>query len=163
MSVLQELLNELYGLEPDDDSILINEMAMSQKDAVFLLFSLGKPIGQHIIKLLKWDDPQNYAKHIHDIDENWLKKITYPEIELKAQKGTRPVSEEMYYDGLFEYSFETFDQFEKQMKALNKKYGKLPVMNSDEYVWNKLREIIENLSVDLHTGEFNSVVDYLYD
>ncbi|PQJ96996.1 hypothetical protein [Chromatium okenii] len=72
---------------------LIYEMAFERNKAESRVTELGLPVlHNHLIKILKWDDKNNYSKHIYDIN-NWLFQIQ--DITIK-KKGKRFKPEQYY-------------------------------------------------------------------
>ncbi len=66
-----ESFKEYYESQTKD---IINEMSLPKKKFEEIISGLSDPILLQLIKILKWEDIQNYNKHLVDID-GWLRKI----------------------------------------------------------------------------------------
>lgn len=53
----------------------IEEQAYSKRKAEDLITYSMKPLTEHLIKILKWEDSQNNPKHLRDMKHQWMKEI----------------------------------------------------------------------------------------
>ena len=140
----------------------ITEMAFSRETIISKLFDIGHPIIEHLIKILKWEDEQNYQKHIGDMDRNWFNKIMYPVLLMKSNKGTKAVPTELYFEMLFDGWLGERIQYEHWLKKLTKKYNKHTVLIEDnDLLLGILKDILIKVSIDLNNGSFESIENYL--
>jgi len=144
------------------DEITMTEMAHTKKDIYMSLMDISIPIIEHLIKVLKWEDYQNYDKHIGDMDRNWFNKIKYPNMKMKTSKGSKPFPIKDYYHYLFTGRIEDISDVQNFMSPLIKKgYNSYPELLSDEELYDKLQFVMTEVSKALHDGTFNSIRDYL--
>jgi len=156
--------SEIYNdVSPNTDEVtIISEMAYPKQDILLKLMDIDLPIIQHLIKVLKWEDFQNYDKHIGDMDRNWFNKIKYPNMKMKTPKGAKALPVKDYYQYLFTGRIETVEDIKDIMKPLRQKgYGKYPELLSDNDLYDKLKFVMEEVAQSLHDGTFNSIRDYL--
>lgn len=130
------------------------EMAFNRKDAESKITSLGVPIIEHLIKIFKWKDDLNYHKHIGDIN-GWLYKIQ--DIYLKG--NTKP-SANNYFQWIFVDNVRLGEvNIRRTIKALHR-YHHLPVLRTDEEVYDIIKAILYKVSMDLPLNTFEDIENY---
>jgi hypothetical protein len=129
--------------------------AFSRQKAQDLVSSKGVQVYLHLIKLLKWQDDLNYDKHIDDIN-TWLIEVS--RIHMKP-KGNIP-STRNYFDWLFG-SYNSHSETNYTVKVLTSKYGNLPVLLTNEQLYERLNTVYQMLSIDLGTRQFEGIQKYL--
>lgn len=135
---------------------LILEMVFERDKAESKVTELGLPILYHFIKILKWEDPLNYNKHIDDIN-NWLTDIQ----DIKIKPKRKRFKPEQYYEFLFEEQIESVIDITKKINSAKfKKYQILKEINSDIEVYNKLKVIYKQISNDISKNNFTSIEKY---
>jgi hypothetical protein len=107
----------------------------------------------HLIKLLRWKDPYNYAKHLSDID-GWLKPI----FRIKMKQGFPKQAD--YYRWMFTDIISNPDEIRQWVSTLTS-YAELPQIRNDDEVYNIIKNIMYNISVDFSKREFNEISFYL--
>ena len=127
-------------------------MAYTRKDAIHRMQALQYPANMHIIKLLKWEDPVNFEKHIRDID-TWMKEIQNIDIKPSNSK----LKADKYLDILFREPFEPEKNFSTKISRSLSEYSNLPVLKTDEQVYKDLRDIHTHLSFVLAEDKFQSI------
>lgn len=128
----------------------IYESKKSKRDAYRTSIDrLSAPIVLHLIKVLKYKDPYNYNKHLKDID-NWLSIIK------KLSSKPQPPKEKDYLEMLMK----TDEEFLNYFNELNKDYS-VPVIETDENIKIRIKEILEQLSKDLYNKEFKTIKEYI--
>lgn len=130
------------------------EMAFSRKDIEGKITSLSLPIVKHLIKVLKWQDDQKYDKHLKDIN-SWIYDIQGFYI-----KGNRKPNQYDYFNWMFEDVVRDERTCSRYIKGLHQ-YHSLPVIRTDEEVFNMIKAILYNVSFDLHINDFDDIRDYL--
>jgi hypothetical protein len=113
-----------------------------------------KPITNHVIKLLKWRDDYNYKKHLEDIDV-YIHRVS----EYKYQKKKRPDTT-TYYELLFEDRISDLNYLSGIIKYDLKNYHELPVIRSDEQVYEIMKKIMWNIASDLSTKKYKTAEVY---
>ena len=140
-----------------NEQTLLTEMATDRKKAEKVINGLGDEIFKHLIKILYWIDDINYNKHINDID-TWLNKVDKIEIKPKSSR----LKKSDYYNWLYDELHSSSSQLRKSIKFISKEYGKLQKSGlNEEDLYLKLKQIYTELSLDLHSDNFNSIKDYL--
>ncbi|MBV5309985.1 hypothetical protein [Chromatium okenii] len=135
---------------------LIYEMAFERNKAESRVTELGLPVLHHLIKILKWDDKNNYSKHIYDIN-NWLFQIQ--DITIK-KKGKR-FKPEQYYLFLFNEQIKSVEDITKKINRSLREYKQLPEINSDVRVYQLLTQVYQRISLDLSKDQFEGIEKYL--
>jgi hypothetical protein len=131
-------------------------MGISKSDAERKVKNIFTHIFKHLVKILKWDDPVNYDKHIADID-NWI----YDLYILKLKPNGRPISGKLMYAWLFGDDLDSMEDVEITVRILSKSYSKLPVLLTNEQLYARLTEIYGKLSQDIDQRNFESIDTYL--
>jgi hypothetical protein len=130
-------------------------MAFTRSKAQNKVSDKGIQIRLHLIKILKWNDPINYDKHLDDIN-NWLYEIA--DIRLKSD-GKNPTIKN-YLDWLFgDRDLQEDTNYTINMMKSN--YGGLKERMSDTEVHNYLHRLYRQLSNDLGTRRFEGIQKYL--
>lgn len=114
--------------------------------------NLAEPIFQHLIKILKWDDPANYNKHIKDIN-GWLIPIK----DMKTKFKQKPGDIERW---LFLEAF-TQESVDLRIDVVLEDYHGLPEKMTNQQVFAKLKLIYRAIDADLLSGSFKNVKNYL--
>ena len=137
---------------------LINEMAFEKSKAESKVTELGLPVLYHLIKIFKWNDQLNYNKHIHDINA-WLIRIQDILIKPKS-KRFKP---EQYYKFLFEEQIKSKEDVTFKIESgIFDEYRDLKILEeSDQVIYEKLKSIYKNISVDISKREFKNIRNYL--
>lgn len=78
---------------------IILEMTFLRSLAIKKIHSIQDTLNIHLIKLLKFDDKQNYNKHLNDVDA-WFRSINRIKI-----KGNKRFSHKQYFQFLFKDLF----------------------------------------------------------
>ena len=153
------IFSEIYNTDETD---ILSEMAYSKQEISNKLMDISLPILSHIIKVLRYDDVQNYDKHIGDMDRNWFNKIKYPNMKIKTHKGAKPLSEELYFHHLFSGRIDDISDVVRICNELdNKGYSDYQILMSHEEIFDKLKFVMTEVSKELSEGIFNSIRDYL--
>lgn len=118
--------------------------------------AIAVPILDHMIKILMFDDPINYEKHVDDINKWILKKVQHPIIS----GGKRPKPKD-YYAWLFGETITSLEDLDRWVDIGLKKYHKLPRLRKSSEVYNILRQVYTNLSKDLSINKFKNIKNYL--
>ena len=130
------------------------EMAYSRRDVERKITDLGNPIIKHLVKIFKWEDRLNYAKHCNDI-ESWL--IDIGSIQLK--NGNFP-KQENYFKWICSDNLHDANSVSRLVKQLSN-YHSLKEIRSNEEVYRLINELIYKISIDLAKDKFESLSDYL--
>lgn len=140
----------------DNIKSLIQEMAFERDKAESKITDIGIPVLLHLIKILKWEDKDNYDKHIKDIN-GWLFSIKRILIKPKG-KRFKP---NQYYSFLFEEQIKNVNDITNAVYGDLQNYHNLKVINTDREVYNKLKNIYKQLSNDISDGSFMGIQFYV--
>lgn len=132
----------------------IVEQALQRKDVESKISNLSDDVIEHLIKILKWRDPLNYDKHVKDTN-GWLNRIARYEIKKKGVPN-----EEDYFKWIFLDSAATVDRITLFIKGMPAYHG-LPVIRTDEEVFNIIQHVMVNVCKDLAMQQFQSIAPYL--
>jgi len=132
----------------------IFEMAFDRKDVEARITSIADPIVEHLVKALKWEDPVNYEKHLGDIN-NWLFQIQ----RLKMKNNKKPTQHD-YYTWMFTDVAQDELTISRFVKGLHR-YHHLPIIKTDDEVFNIIKNILYQLSYDLALNKFDDINHYL--
>lgn len=136
------------------DSNLLFEQAFKRKDIESCITSLANPITKHLIKILKWEDPINYNKHVGDIHE-WLLDIKL--LKLKIKNKPKPIH---YFKWLFTDYAGTQEIMSQVIFSMHR-YNQLPVIRTDEEVYDIIKNILWEISKDIPQGNYTTLTNYL--
>lgn len=134
---------------------ILFEMTAKRKDTEGVITALSHPILEHIIKILVFDNKQDYNKHLVDLT-NWLLYVQ----RLKMKGNKRPKQKD-YYMWLFKETIESVKVvdtwIENGMTDLHK-YNRL--RSSDE-VYKIMTNMFNKISKDMSINNFKNIRDYL--
>lgn len=132
----------------------IVEQAKRRSDIEFKITNEAGPLIEHLVKVLKWDDPRSYRHHITDMD-GWMWTI----FRLKM-KESMPKQRD-YYKWMFTDHVGDVSDITEIVTELNRRYGSLPVIRSDGEIYTIIDKIIHQISIDFVARRRNSIEDYL--
>ena len=124
-------------------------------------------INNHLVKLLKWKNIDDYETHLKDIENKWVSKLD----SIYMSKGGRRLKKEDYYNWLYDEPIgdnpKAMDKVLKRVgKMTNEKtkqrYDKLPVLRVDEEVHRLIELIIKKLSILLSEDRYDNFEDVWY-
>lgn len=127
------------------------EMAFDKKTMENKIRGLEKPINLHLIKLLRYKDPENKQKHINDI-MTWLSDIQ----DLDFLKKNKKFSKDTYYKLLFEEPITDGGntQYLKNLERYTlKSYLSLPIIRSEKETIMELEQLHNKISSLLSRNE----------
>lgn len=132
----------------------LSEMAFERGELESKITSESYQVVQHLIKLLKWDDPVNANKHARDAN-NWLFKIQ----SFKMKKNRRPKSQD-YYQWMFIDNVGDEITIARFIRGMHE-YQSLPVSRTDREVYDIIQDLIRRISPDLAANNFDGIENYL--
>lgn len=130
-------------------------MGFTRDKAGDIITSLSHPVLKHFIKIFKYLDEQNYAKHVDDID-SWLSKIA-----VITLKNGKPAFKRDLMNWLWYENVGTFQKFQRYISLQLKEYRSLPVQRTDEQIFELLEEMYKRICIDIEKSKFLDVRDYL--
>lgn len=130
------------------------EQAFRRQEVESQITNLAHPVIEHLIKVLKWDDPINYNKHIGDINE-WMYKIQRYKL-----KGNKKPYQCDYFQWMYTDWVTDADTISLWIRGLHR-YSKLLVLRTDEEVYNIIRSILYQISYDLPINKYTTILNYL--
>jgi len=129
------------------------EMAWSRQRATDKLHGLSKPILEHLIKILKWDDKLNYKKHCNDLS-SWFNELQSVEL-----KNAKKINSRLSFECLITDNGFSLNNISRYIKNL-RNYHQLPEIASDEEVYHKIIQIILAICVAIEKDTFEKIEDY---
>lgn len=131
------------------------EMSFHRKDAEGEITALSKPVIEHVVKILTYEDEINYNKHINDIN-SWLYDIQ----NILIKKGRRPKQKD-YYMWMFDEKIESLSDIELLINIKLIEYHKLKRIRTTREIYDVMKNIYSRLSADLSVKAFKTIKDYL--
>ena len=141
-----------------DEFIL--EMTFLRSHAIKKIHGIQDPLNIHLIKILKFDDRQNYIKHLNDVN-GWFKSMNRIKI-----KGNKRFSEKQYFQFLFNDMFTSKKNVENVTDIVDtelQSYKNLPVIRSDQEVLNLIYDIHKKASKLISKGELTNFKKDIWD
>jgi len=133
------------------------EMAYNRKKMIEKIEGLQIPINDHLLKIILFDDKQNFNKHINDL-ETWLSDIQ----ELDFQRKNKKLKAKDYFKILFKEPItddSNVQYIENKLKGKLKKYSKLPRRKSKEEAIIILYKLHKEISELLSRNEIYDFFD----
>jgi hypothetical protein len=130
------------------------ENAYRRQEVESKITNLALPITKHLIKILKWRDPRNYQKHIRDID-SWIYDIQ----TLTIKNGKRPTQQD-YFKWMFIDCAANQRTLSRLILGLHR-YSNLPVLRTDEEVFDIIKMFFWNISKDLSLDQYQTLTNYI--
>ena len=109
-----------------------------------------------MIVISKWEDTDNYAKHVDDIN-HWLFDVQKTLIQPKGKRLKR----KKYYQLLFAEQIQTTEAITQYINRGLRGYKGLKEISTDAGVYEQLTKIYKSLSKDLSNGQFEGIENYL--
>ena len=113
-------------------------ISIARDAALNILYTRGTPWLLHVVKIFKYSDPTNLAKHLEDIDVG-LKKLQ--NIRLATGKRIREVD----FANLFVQQIGGLEGIEDVIRSDLRAYHSLPVRLSDEQVFHAVLHLYKNI------------------
>jgi len=113
------------------------------------------PITNHVIKLLKWKDDDDFHKHQDDVGKMFLKTLKY------RYNKKRP-DQETFYELLFSDRIDSVDKLGKIIKLVLKRYHDLPVIRTDQEVYDIMKSMMWEICGDLSKNKYKDFEDYYF-
>ena len=131
---------------------ILGRMGFGRRRIEYEVTCLAAPVVDHVIKILKWDDPQYFFYDRHDID-TWIYEIPW-------NTGYRLTADEVFKWLVQEYipDLSTLQYF---IRSRLDRYHHLPVLRSDEEVFQETYRILRQAVDDCVAHKFFSIEDYL--
>ena len=114
------------------------------------------PITNHVIKLLKWKDDNDFHKHQVNIDNWFLETLNF-----KYNKK-RP-NQETFYELLFSDRIDSVDKLNKIIKKVLHEYSNLPVIREDnEQIYKIMQKMMWEICGDLSKNNYKDFEEYYF-
>ncbi len=101
-----------------------------------------KELIKHLIKILKYDDIYNYNKHLNDINDKFLKKITEKLYKIDC-KNTKKNLDKITYNALISDFNDNIDNY---LKNIEINYNSNQKLLSDDEVKSKIKLILKEIA-----------------
>ena len=109
-----------------------------------------------MIVISKWEDTDNYAKHVDDINQ-WLFDVQ----KTLIQPMRKRFKEEKYFQLLFAEQIQTTEAITQYINRGLRGYKGLKVINTDAEAYDQLKKIYKSLAKDLSNNQFEGIENYL--
>ncbi len=133
---------------------ILGRMGFGRRRIEYEVTCLAAPVVDHVMKILKWDDPQYFFYDRHDVDM-WIYEIPTPRLS-----GLRLKS-----DDIFKWLVQEYIPDPQRCKMIIHgkldRYHHLPVVRSDEEVFQETYRILRQAVDDFVAHKFFSIEDYL--
>lgn len=132
------------------------EQAMQRNEAEQKIKDKSGQVVIHLVKILKWQDPNSYLGHITSIN-SWLWSIQNYEVKQK-----RPLTADVYYDWTCLHHIKNANSVEKIIKGLMPSYRKLPdngIKTGD--MATMICSILRDVSYDIEKDNFADIEPYI--
>ena len=131
-------------------------MAFERNHAETRITELGWLALSSMIVISKWEDTDNYAKHVDDINQ-WLFDVQKILIQPRGKRFQR----KRYYQLLFAEQIKTTEGITQYINRGLRGYKSLEVIRSDAGVYEQLNKIYKQLAKDLSNNQFEGIENYL--
>ena len=131
-------------------------MAFERNHAETRITELGWLALSSMIVISKWEDTDNYAKHVDDINQ-WLFDVQRTLIQPKGKRLKR----KKYYQLLFGEQIQTTEGITQYINRGLRGYKGLKVINTDAESYDQLSKIYKSLAKDLSKNQFEGIQNYL--
>lgn len=131
-------------------------MAFERNHAETRITELGWLALSSMIVISKWEDTDNYAKHVDDINQ-WLFDVQKILIQPRGKRFQR----KRYYQLLFAEQIKTTEGITQYINRGLRGYKSLEVIRTDAGVYEQLNKIYKQLAKDLSNNQFEGIENYL--
>ena len=131
-------------------------MAFERNHGENRITELGLLVLASLIVILKWEDTNNYAKRVDDINQ-WLFDVQRTLIQPKGKRFKR----QKYYQLLFAEQIQTTEGITQYINRGLRGYKGLKETNTDAQVYKQLTKIYKQLAKDLSNNQFEGIEKYL--
>ena len=131
-------------------------MAFERNHAETRITELGWLALSSMIVISKWEDTDNYAKHVDDINQ-WLFDVQKILIQPRGKRFQR----KRYYQLLFAEQIKTTEGITQYINRGLRGYKSLEVIRTDAGVYEQLNKIYKQLAKDLSNNQFEGIEKYL--
>ena len=131
-------------------------MAFERNHAETRITELGWLALSSMIVISKWEDPDNYAKHVDNINQ-WLFDVQKILIQPRGKRFQR----KRYYQLLFAEQIKTTEGITQYINRSLRGYKDLKKIRTDAGVYEQLNKIYKQLAKDLFKNQFEGIENYL--
>ena len=135
---------------------ILKKMAFERNHGENRITELGLLVLASLIVILKWEDTNNYAKRVDDINQ-WLFDVQRTLIQPKGKRFKR----QKYYQLLFAEQIQTTEGITQYINRGLRGYKGLKETNTDAQVYKQLTKIYKQLAKDLSNNQFEGIEKYL--
>lgn len=131
-------------------------MAFERNHSENRITELGLLVLASIIVILKWEDTDNYAKRVDDINQ-WLFDVQRTLIQPKGKRFKR----QKYYQLLFAEQIQTTEDITQYINRGLRGYKNLKETSTDAEVHKQITKIYKQLAKNLSKNKFEEIENYL--
>ena len=131
-------------------------MAFERNHAETRITELGWLALSSMIVISKWEETDNYAKHVDNINQ-WLFDVQKILIQPRGKRFQR----KRYYQLLFAEQIKTTEGITQYINRGLRGYKGLEVIRTDAGVYEQLNKIYKQLAKDLSKNQFEGIENYL--
>lgn len=131
-------------------------MAFERNHAETRITELGWLALSSMIVISKWEDTDNYAKRVDDINQ-WLFDVQRTLIQPKGKRFKR----QKYYQLLFAEQIQTTEDITQYINRGLRGYKNLKETSTDAEVHKQITKIYKQLAKNLSKNKFEEIENYL--
>ena len=131
-------------------------MAFERNHSENRITELGLLVLASLIVILKWEDTNNYAKRVDDINQ-WLFDVQRTLIQPKGKRFKR----QKYYQLLFAEQIQTTEDITQYINRGLRGYKNLKETSTDAEVHKQITKIYKQLAKNLSKNKFEEIENYL--
>ncbi len=148
----------LYSVDSKIREVLFGfkNMAFEINHAITRIGELGWLALSSMIVISKWEDRDNYVKHVDNINQ-WLFDVQKTLIQPKGKR----FKGEKYFQLLFAEQIKTTEGITQYINRGLRGYKGLKVINTDAEAYDQLSKIYKQLAKDLSNNQFEGIENYL--
>ncbi len=135
---------------------ILAKMAFERNHSENRITELGLLVLASIIVILKWEDTDNYAKRVDDINQ-WLFDVQRTLIQPKGKRFKR----QKYYQLLFAEQIQTTEDITQYINRGLRGYKNLKETSTDAEVHKQITKIYKQLAKNLSKNKFEEIENYL--
>ena len=131
-------------------------MAFERNHGESKITELGLLVLPSLIAISKWEDTDNYAKHVDDVNQC----LFDVQRTLIQPKGKR-FKQKKYYRLLFAEQIQMTEGITQYINRGLRRYNGLKEISPDAEVYKQLTKIYKQLAKDLSKNQFEGIENYL--
>ena len=137
------------------------DMIFDKQSTQEILFENGGYIISSLIKILKWEDIENFKSNIKAVDKR-LYMICFPLLSTPICYNYNAPIPTHIYDNLLSLDYLCVRSiFDSVVEKIAIQYTNNLLLVDNDTLYITIDEIVQRLSIDLSDGTFKTIIDYL--